>query len=174
MTGWIPAIVLRLLVPFLIIPYPIVGALLAFLGDTIDVVLWEQFGAADISTYYNHIDKWLDTYMYLFMGYVALRWKNKNARNVALGLLLYRLAGVGMYSLIEQRWILLVFPDVFIFFFFFYIFYIRFSKKDALQSYPALLLIVGLLTIPKLYQEWLFHVIQFPVYQTIKSLFGLI
>jgi hypothetical protein len=172
MIGWIPAIVLRLLLPFLIPYFPLAGSLAAMLGDTVDVRLWELMGAQALSVHYNLVDKVLDNYMYLFMAYVAWGWKNKKARNLALGLLGYRTLGVMLYIIFAERYIYLFFPDVFVFFFFFYLIYLKLVKKDGLTTYKRLLLVIAVLTIPKLYQEYLFHVVQIPLYATIKGLFG--
>lgn len=168
---WFPWILVRLLVPLVILRYPFRGSLAAILADMIDVVVWDSLGVANLSTHYNQIDKLLDNYMYLIQGYTAWFWLSKEARNIALGLLAYRTVGFILYEIFSQRVLLFIFPNVFIFFYLYYVGYKYFTGKELAVSYKSLAIIVSLLAIPKLFQEYLFHVAEFPLYTTIQNLF---
>lgn len=171
--AWLPWIIVRLLVPLSIPKFPLYGSIAAILADVFDVMVWEAMGVTNLSEEYNRVDKWLDNYMYLIQGYAAWFWANKKARNMALGLLAYRTLGTILYEIFNQRILLLIFPNVFIFFFMYYVAYKHFTGKDPVKTTKALWLTVGILAIPKIAQEYLFHVAEFPLYQTVKNILGI-
>lgn len=164
---------MRLVVPLAIIRWPLAGSWLAIMADSVDVVVWQLSGVVNLSTYYNQWDKLLDTYFYLIQGWVVWkRWKNRLAKKAALSLLGWRFLGVAIYELWPQRWLLLVFPNLFLTFYMVYLSWIWLTGKDPVQTKKKLVVFLVVLLVPKLYQEYLFHVAEFPLYQTIKSLLG--
>lgn len=167
---WLPWILVRLLVPLTIPRWPIVGSVLAVLADMLDIVAWQGMGANQIPEYYNLVDKLLDNYMYLIQGYVAWSWTNRRVRNTALGLLAYRTVGTILYEIFGLRFLLLIFPNVFIWFFMYYLVVKRISGREPMTSNRSLGLTLVVLSLPKLFQEYLFHVAEFPLYQTMKML----
>ena len=167
--GWLVSSLIRLVIPFSIFVWPFWGSVASVLADIFDVVIEDLLGVRDFSLY-NQIDKFWDTYFYIIQALVARKWKNQLAQKIAWGLLAYRFIGVVIYELWPQRWLLMVFPNVFIWFFLFYVFTTRLLQKDFITSPSNALFWVVLFAIPKIYQEYLFHVVQIPLYQTLKPL----
>ena len=58
---WMIVIAARVLLPLTILRWPLLGAVIAFVADALDVVLLELLGVGDYSRY-NEVDKALDTY----------------------------------------------------------------------------------------------------------------
>lgn len=169
--AWIVVSIIRLVAPLLILVAPVAGSVVGILGDMTDIVWLDLLDATNISENYNQFDKLFDLYLYLVMGYAARRWKNKVARNVAWGLLGFRAMGTLVYEVVKQRWLLLVFPNVFVWFFLFQLVSVEVFKRDWVgKSYGRAAIIVVLLAIPKIYQEYLFHVVQIPLYQVLRPL----
>lgn len=169
MVPWVAVGLVRLVVPLLILRWPLFGVTAAFLADTLDVVALDFiFHVSDYSIY-NQLDKLLDTYMYLVIGFTAFRWPNRLASKTALVLLAYRMVGVALYELTGQRALLLVFPDLFIFYVFFYLITDTLLRRDYITSAKANGVILLVLLVPKLFQEYELHVAQFPIYGWIRE-----
>lgn len=167
---WIMVIIIRLLVPLSILRFPVWGSIAAIAADNLDVVILDALGIKDYSLY-NSIDKALDIYFYLIQGYTVLFWENIKAKKVGLGLLVYRLVGTVIYEITQMRFVLLVFPNVFIFFYMFYVLYKSIFKKDPYKSVSSMLIILTVLTVIKIGQEYMLHVAQYPIYNLLKSIF---
>lgn len=155
----------RLLAPILIIYYPFWGSIVATFTDSIDVVIWNFLEVDNLSSFYNFADKALDSYMYLFMGYVAYKFKNKIVRKTALFLLVYRLLGSLLYELTGFRYLLFIFPNVFAIYFITYTGIKAYIKADFIKSNNSNLKLLILTGLPKLLQEYIFHVAQFNVFR---------
>jgi hypothetical protein len=168
MGPWVLVVVLRLLIPLLILRWPLFGLTAALLADTLDVVVLDLLHVSDYSLY-NPIDKLLDTYLYLIVGYTALFWKNSLAKKTAIFLLIYRLAGVIVYEITAWRGLLFVFPDLFVFYVAFYLISTKLLKRDFITSAGSNAIVLVILLIPKLLQEYALHVIQFPIYGWIRQ-----
>ena len=170
MLVWLLSLCIRLLVPFLILFLPGLGSILGILADMTDIVVLDTLGAPSVKLWYNQFDKLLDFYLYCFMAFQAWKqWSNKLAKNTAVALLFFRGIGVVLFELFPARFLLFVFPNVFVWFYLFHLFSTRVFKKDYIKNYRWLLAILVLLTLPKLYQEYLFHVVQIPLYQWFQT-----
>ena len=172
---WIVIIFYRLLVPLTILRWPLWGSLLAVVADNVDVIVADAMGVTDFALY-NPIDKIMDTYMYLLMGVVAWRWKNQFARRLVLGLLAYRMIGVLLYEVLvfvqptaDFRWLLFVFPNLFVFVFLYVVSFQTFLKRDPFRTWRQAMPALVILLIVKLAQEYMLHVAQFPIYDLIKT-----
>lgn len=165
---WVIVILFRLLVPLTIFRWPFFGSLLALIADNLDVVILDYLGVKDFGLY-NPVDKSLDIYYHLIQGYVSLRWSNLMAKRASLTLLGYRIVGVILYELTQFRILLFIFPNVYELFFLFYTGYKRIIGKDPFKTLKSLIFITLLLTIPKLFQEYMLHITQFPIYMWIKE-----
>lgn len=113
----VAAITIRLLAPLLMLRHPVGGMLAALAADVGDGMLLELtpgFAPEDKHPY----DKPLDTY-YLAIAYlVALRsWTDVRALAVARVLWYWRLCGLGLYVLTDNRAVFLLCPAAFEFFF---------------------------------------------------------
>ena len=101
--------------PVLFFPFP--GAIFAMLIDNFDVLLKGTLDEGGVRDYHS-FDKWLDlVYMVTFL-IVALRWQGA-ARNIAVGLFVYRMIGVVAFEVTENRDVLIFFPNLFEFWFVF-------------------------------------------------------
>jgi len=146
---------LRLGLPLLILRFPLVGTLLC---AGLDVADYSFMGASEN---YQQLDKLLDTYYLSFAAITVLRWKDNLARKIALGAYTWRVLGVLLVLLADQRWMLMVFPNFFEPFFVFYLLYVHLAKKDTLfTSRWAIVSVTAVLLIPKLIQEYILHIYQ--------------
>lgn len=165
---WVVVIAARGLLPLTIVRWPLFGGVVAFLADTLDVVLLELLGISDFGLY-NEVDKALDTYYLALEAWTCLAWTSRLARNTALGLFAYRLVGVVLYEATANRALLFVFPNQFEVFFLAYLVYRRIGPGGPSISVGRLVqLNVGLLAIKEV-QEYVLHVAQFPVYACIRD-----
>ncbi|MGI9601291.1 MAG: hypothetical protein ACR2QE_05380 [Acidimicrobiales bacterium] len=110
----------RFLVPLLIPRFPLPAILAALVIDAADQTIFQQFTDLDLDGYQGY-DKALDIY-YLTIAYIsAMRnWASPFAFSVARVLWYYRLVGVVLFEMTEERWLLLVFANTFEYFFIFY------------------------------------------------------
>lgn len=109
----------RLLLPLLILRFPLVGILVCLLLDGVDQTVFELFTDLDLGGYQGY-DKALDIY-YLSLAYISTmrNWVSTDAYVVAQALYYYRLAGTAAFELTgaEHRELLLLFPNTFEYFF---------------------------------------------------------
>lgn len=169
MLPWIVVIIIRLLVPLLVWWWPLPGSLAGILADNFDVVILDAMGVTDFGPY-NMVDKFLDTYLYFIQFLTLGRWQNQRAKKVGRWLFAYRLVGVILYELTQWRWLLMVFPNVFVTYFVVYLLLLKLFKYDPMKSVKSSAIFVTLLAIPKIYQEYLFHVVQIPLYSFFKPI----
>lgn len=160
---WFIVVAIRLLVPLTILRWNLAGSVLAILADNFDVVILDMLGVKDFSPY-NRVDKFLDTYMYLIQGYTVWYWRNKFAKKMGLFLLAYRFIGVILYEATEWRSLLFIFPNLFIFYYMYYLIYKKIRKKEPFTTFKGALPILVVLLAVKLFQEYMLHVAQFPIY----------
>lgn len=147
----IPAI--RLIVPLLILRFPLAGTLLSALLDAID------FGYLGNRNWYQSLDKILDTYYLGLCVIVAWRWQDILAKRIAIGLYLFRLIGVLVFLVIQHEWILFFFPNLFESFFVFYLLFVRLSGHAIMLT--RLRVTIGIfivLLVPRLIEEYTIHV----------------
>lgn len=157
--GPLIVIILRILLPLLIFKYRITGALIAMVADALDVVTITFLNMGEFSSYHT-TDKYLDMYYLSIEGYVSLSWKNTLAKRTSIALFVWRIVGFVLFELTHIRALLFFFPNLFENFFLFYIFNKRFAKKDWVSSKRNLFIILLILLIPKLAQEYFLHVME--------------
>ena len=144
---------LRLLVPLLIVRFPLTGLLASGAIDIID------FSVIGHHAWYQPIDKLFDLYYLGFCLYVALKtWRDPIARHLAVGLFAWRTVGVGLLLVGLPEWSLLFFPNLFEMLFGLYVLYRFFGTQPILftgnRDIATILLAIG---IPKLFQELGLH-----------------
>jgi len=114
-------VLVRLIVPLAIPRYPL-AIIAALVFDAIDNSLLAQFTNVDLGPDgpYQGFDKALDIY-YLAIAYTATmrNWTSEAAIEVARFLFYYRLVGVLAFELLDERALLLIFPNTFEYFFIF-------------------------------------------------------
>jgi hypothetical protein len=152
----------RLLVP-LLIPRCELIIVVALVLDAIDNSLLALFTDVDLGPDgpYQSVDKALDVY-YLAIAYTAMlrNWTSQAALRIGRSLFYYRLVGVLAFELLNERAMLLVFPNTFEYFFIAYaLVAVRWEPSKGpprLWLWTAVVLWVGV----KLPQEYWIHVAQ--------------
>jgi hypothetical protein len=169
MLPWIVITVIRVLVPLFVWWFPLLGSILGILADNFDVVILDSMGVKDY-TLYNPVDKALDTFLYFIQFLTLTRWQNKLAQKVGRYLFGYRLIGVVAYEITQWRWLLVLFPNVFVTYFIVYLICTSWFKFDPMKDRKTATIFLILITVPKVIQEYLFHVVQIPLYATLRPL----
>jgi hypothetical protein len=150
----------RLIVPLLIPRFPLPAILVALVVDAADQTLLQQLTDFSLDSYQN-FDKALDIY-YLAIAYLAVyrNWTNDFAIQVAAFLWYYRLVGVLLFEVFQERWLLLVFPNTFEYFFIAYC-VVQTCWNPQRMSHRAVVGLAAFIWIViKLPQEWWIHVAQ--------------
>jgi len=150
----------RLLVPLLIPRFPLPAILAALVIDAADQTVFQQLTDLDLDGYQSY-DKALDIY-YLTIAYIAAmrNWASPFAFSVARFLWYYRLVGVVLFEMTEERFLLLLFANTFEYFFIFYE-GVRTSWNPArLGRKGVIAAAAGIWIFIKLPQEWWIHVAQ--------------
>lgn len=158
--GPIVAVTIRLLVPLTIFRWPLWGLIASAAVDALDVVVAGAMGRGEFQNY-AAADKLLDTYYLTFALIVSLRWSNKLAKRTSVLLYMYRLTGVVLFEITGVRVLLLIFPNLFENFVIFYLVVQRYFPKFNLQTYSRLAVVLVLLLIPKMPQEYMLHYAEF-------------
>src|SRR5687768_2103797 len=143
-------VLIRLVVPFLILRFPLTGVLACIALDFLD------FSVIGDKSWYQVVDKSLDLYYLSFCAFMVLRWRDSVAKAIAFGAYAWWLLGVIILIATESQNVLLFFPNLFEVFFIFYLLFIYFAKTSQLPR-RVLLLIMASLTVPKLVQEYALH-----------------
>ena len=82
--GELIVIGLRLVIPLLILRWPLFGGVTAMILDALDVVLIEAIGLGGFGGHYSELDKLLDSYYLTLELIVACRWTSPYARIPAI------------------------------------------------------------------------------------------
>jgi len=151
---------LRFIVPLFIPRFPLPAILVALVIDAADQTIFQQFTSLNLDGYQNY-DKALDIF-YLTVAFLAVyrNWTNSTAILVARFLWYYRLIGVWLFEVTQERWLLLVFPNTFEYFFIAYEL-IR-TKWDPRRLTRKVVygLAAFIWIFIKLPQEWWIHIAQ--------------
>ena len=118
---FIGVVLSRLLVPLLIIRFPLPAIIACLIIDAVDQTVFTAIAPGADLTGYQTYDKALDIY-YLVIAYISTlrNWTNPFAVSVARFLIYYRLVGVVLFELSGVRELLVIFPNTFEYFFIFY------------------------------------------------------
>ena len=162
----------RLLVPLLIIRWPLPAIVACLIIDAVDQTIFQTVAPdADLSGYQGY-DKSLDIY-YLVIAYIATlrNWTNGFAVSIARFLLYYRLVGVVLFELTQDpRAAAAVFPNTFEYFFIFYE-AVRVRWDPRRMSARLLIGATAFIWIfIKLPQEWWIHVAQLDTTDVVQEL----
>jgi hypothetical protein len=147
--------IIRIAGSLLVFRWACAGGVIAILVDLADLFLRSYLQLGGISDYQS-FDKWLDQVYLLAFLVVALRWQG-TPRNVAVALYLYRLVGFVVFELTDSRAVLLAFPNVFEFWFLF-VAAQRHWWPEFRYSRDNTTVVLGMLTVLKLMQEFVLHV----------------
>ena len=154
---------LRLIIPFTIFRWPLLGGILAFAADFYDFPLLNTFGWGffTIETY-QPIDKVFDIYYLSFEFLVALRWRDLLAKKSAVGLFSWRLIGVIAFELTQMRKFLFLAPNIFEYFYLAILAIKKFKPEFHLTKRILIILVVAI-GIPKLVHEYILHYLEYPL-----------
>ena len=155
----IPTLIIlsRILVPFVILRFPLTGALLAILADSLDVIILDLFNTTfHPSAPYHFFDKIFDIWYLFFEFLLVLKWKDKIARNTAAGLFIWRAIGFLAFIIFGYREAFFFAPNIFEFFFLACLIIWKYNSnfKFTWKSTTIVLLIVG---IPNIIKEYIMH-----------------
>jgi hypothetical protein len=152
--AFLAASAFRIIASLTVLRWAFAGGLIAVGADLTDKVL---INLIDIGfmRHYQVWDKVIDQVYMLAFLLVAWSWGGL-ARNVSVALFIFRIPGVVLFELTKVREVLLIFPNVFEFWFVFMAGLYHYRPGYELSRQRAAL-IVGFLTIPKLFQEWFLH-----------------
>lgn len=151
---------LRFGIPLLIPRFPLPAILAALVIDAADQTIFQQFTDLNLDGYQNY-DKALDIF-YLTIAFLAVyrNWTNTVAINVARFLWYYRLVGVWLFEIYQERWLLFVFPNAFEYFFIAYVVVGTQWDPRRLSRNAVIGLAAFIWIVIKLPQEWWIHIAQ--------------
>jgi hypothetical protein len=155
-------IALRLVLPLTILRWPLAGGLLAMVLDMLDVVLVDAIAGVlgqpgEFGPFYAQIDKWLDMYYLSLELIVVTRWPEPLLRGAAILLFVWRLAGVVAFEVTAHRPLLLIFPNLFENFYLYVLIVRRWFPRLMPITRPQVIVVLVVLLVPKLIQEWVLH-----------------
>jgi hypothetical protein len=147
---------LRLFVPFWIFRWPFWGGILSGFADAVDVILIYFIQSGDFRNYHG-TDKILDSYFLVFMAaYSWRRWKGPEQK-IALGLFGWRMIGFVAFEITGVRWLLLVFPNIFLWWWVFVAWRDRYKPNWEITNKRAGIALAIMLG-PKMLQEMILHI----------------
>ena len=153
--GVIIVTTIRLVVPFAIFRWPFWGGVATQIFDAVDVILVYLIGQGDYKSYHQ-TDKYLDSYVLAFMAlYSWRRWRGLEQR-IALGLFGWRMIGFLTFEMTDVRWILLIFPNLFLWWWLFIAWRDRYKPRMQITGRKAGI-VLGVMFGPKMIQEMILH-----------------
>ncbi|TAK00489.1 MAG: hypothetical protein EPO36_08565 [Chloroflexota bacterium] len=167
---------LRLALPLTILRWPLAGGVLAMVVDALDVVLVDAIARAvgqppEFGPFYAQIDKWLDLYYLGLELIVVRRWPELLPRRAATGLFAWRLIGVILFEITAYRPLLVVFPNLFENLYLYVLVVRRWFSWLMPRTVAQTLLVLVVLLIPKLIQEWVLHWEELHPWQWLRETF---
>lgn len=166
---FVTVVLLRFLIPLLILRFPLPAILACLVLDAADQTIFQAFTDDPLEGYQTY-DKALDVY-YLAIAYISTmaNWDDPVAFEIGRFLYFYRLAGVVLFEILGERWLLLVFPNTFEYFFIAYE-AVRVRWNPRRLSAVALVVIAAAIWIfVKLPQETWIHVAQLDVTEFLSN-----
>lgn len=148
---------IRIVVPFSLFRWPLLGGLFCVVADASDVMLMEKFGWGYYGNNMYHVfDKIFDIWYLFFEFLVIHKWTDALARRTGKTLFLWRFAGFAAFEFWAFRPAFFLAPNIFENFYLAYLIIKKFYKDFILTpgKLATLLLVVG---IPKMAQEYVMH-----------------
>ena len=159
-TIFVIVVLLRFFVPLAIPRFPLPAILACLVLDAADQTIFQAFTDDPLPGYQTY-DKALDVYYLAIAYFSSMRnWREPTAFQVGRFLYLYRLVGVTLFELLDQRWLLFVFPNTFEYYFIAYE-AVRTRWNPARLSALAVVSMAVFITVfIKFPQEWWIHIAQ--------------
>ena len=151
---------LRFGIPLLIPKFPLPAILVCLVLDAADQTIFQQYTDLNLDGYQGY-DKALDIF-YLAIAYLSTvrNWFDPIAYGAARFLWYYRLVGVVLFELLDNRAILLIFPNTFEYFFIAYEAVRCMWDPTRLRKRQVYLTVAFIWIFIKLPQEWWLHIAQ--------------
>lgn len=149
-------VLLRLVVPFSILRWPLAGILLSIAADASDVMIFEVTGYGFFDGIYHRLDKVFDIYYLFFAWLIALKWEDVLARRTATLFFWWRAAGVAAFEATGYRPLFLIAPSIFENFYIFRLIAVK-IKPSFTFTMRSLLIVLLAVGIPKIVQEYIMH-----------------
>lgn len=161
LSAWVVTVA-RIASAALILRYPLAGFVFALEVDKWD---WFWLGMPDLSSadhaWYQEWDKLLDLVVLAAAAAVAWRWVDPLARRVALAMFAYRVIGVALFTVTHERWLLIVFPNVFETMFLLYlVFRVLTGRTEMLHNGVTAAIVAVALLVPKMGTEVFLHALE--------------
>jgi hypothetical protein len=150
-------ILLRVLIPFTILRWPLAGTALAILADTADVMIFEAFWYGFLEGVpYHVIDKIFDMWTLFFEFLVVRQWVDILARKTGMLLFGWRFVGFLVFIIFGLREAFFFAPNIFEYFFLTMLVIWKFDKKFELKKRSLAIILIAI-AIPKVTLEYLLH-----------------
>ena len=151
---------LRFGIPLLIPKFPLPAILVCLVLDAADQTIFQKYTDLNLDGYQGY-DKALDIF-YLAIAYLSTvrNWFDPIAFGAARFLWYYRLIGVVLFELLDNRAILLIFPNTFEYFFIAYEAIRCMWDPSRLRKRQVYLTVAFIWIFIKLPQEWWLHIAQ--------------
>jgi len=150
-------IILRSLIPFTILRFPLLGGFLAMIADGIDIMFYEAFGYGFLTGVpYHYIDKVFDMWYLFFEFIIILRWTDITAKNTGKVLFFWRLAGFFVFMIFGFRQAFFFAPNIFEYFFLAMLIIWKLKPKFKLKK-KSLIIILLITGIPTIIKEYIYH-----------------
>ena len=136
-----------------------IGSIFAVFIDLSDL-FWQDFLDMGGIRNYQSFDKILDVfYMSIFL-FIAIRWKNILSK-IAIFLFLFRLFGLLIFEITQDRIFLLLFPNIFEFWFILVTGLKLFMKEKTILLPRIIIISLFISGVLKIFHEWVLHGIKF-------------
>src|SRR5919199_580898 len=156
-------ILIRLLVPLTILKWHLMGPLLSIAADASDVVLFDALGGPSyMGGAYHTVDKLFDMYYLSFMLYVSFRWTEPLEKQTAIILYGWRLLGIALFEVTRARQLIFLAPNIFENFYLLVVGVRRSSPQFRVNNRDKLMVVLLIVGVPKLIQEYFMHYLEFP------------
>jgi hypothetical protein len=143
----------RIFGSLIVFKFNFIGALFVILLDFSDLFMMNLISLGGVRNY-QILDKFLDLFYISFFFFITLRWSSP-LRNISLFLFSFRIIGFVLFEIIEERFILFLFPNIFEFWFI-GITFLRHYKFKITKNKIIIVLFISLVL--KLFQEYILHI----------------
>jgi hypothetical protein len=154
------ATALRPLIPLTILRWPLPGVLLSMTADIYD---WNFLAlyTDEEHYFYQSWDRIMDAYFWIISLFIVRKWQDRVARNIAFSLFGFRMIGLVIFLITQDRRFLFFFPNFYDNFLVIYLGYVLIFKQTLLiHSTLDSLVLFPLLMIPKIVHEYFLHYLQ--------------
>lgn len=143
----------RIFGSLIVFKFNFIGALFVILLDFSDLFMMNLISLGGVRNY-QILDKFLDLFYISFFFFITLRWSSL-LRNISLFLFSFRIIGFVLFEIIEERFILFLFPNIFEFWFIGITFLSHYKFKITKNK---IIIVLFISLVLKLFQEYILHI----------------